>query len=208
MYKFRMPVRRAISATAGLFCALTLLAACTGAGPGGATLGDGTVVTYNQQVGPYSRSFVISGARTGEFYFQIYGQPFPQPMSDLQIAQYVTMPGWLGPTTPTTQPGPEMNRHFPVILVFNPAFRGPLTNTDCRNPGRIRTEPPRAGKVRVAAAFCIGNSIGSYLVAEQDGITGNQDPRFRRMLAQVMQLLLPVRDPMAPASRPNIPVRY
>lgn len=189
-------------------CALALfgagLSACTGTGSGGVTFGDGSVVTYNQLGPSYARSFVVTGAQTGEFYVQIFGQPFPQPMSDLQIAQHITMPQWLGPTTATTQPGERVNRNFRALLVFNPDFRGPLTDSACRNPERIQTVAPRTGRIRVAAGFCIGDRMGSYLVADQEHIPGPQDPRFPALLSQVMLLLLPDRDFKTPSGRPDI----
>ncbi|MFC3226761.1 hypothetical protein ACFOGJ_05935 [Marinibaculum pumilum] len=177
--------------------AALLLAGCAGG-----DLDDGLWITYNSQTSPYDPSFVQTAAESGAFYVEIYGQPFAARMDDQAIAQRISLPQWIGPTDATTMPGPDVNTNFRAILVFSPGFDGPLTDRACTAPGRIGTGTPRAGRVKLAAGFCIGERMGSILVAEQGGITGPQDPAFRSMLAQVMLALLPNANPNRPRGVP------
>lgn len=183
---------RRATAAAAILAAAAGLAACAGGGSG---LFGGPLITYDQQVSPYAPSFVRTAAQTGSFYVRILGEPFPGETPKEEIARRIPMPQWLGQVRATTMPGEEVNTNFFAILAFNPAFSGPLTDAACADPEAVPVQPPVAGTVRLAAGFCIGSRIGSYLVAQQEGIAGPDDPRFAAMLGQVMLALLPRYDP-------------
>ena len=141
----------------------------------------------------YSLGLVIYGARSGEMMAEIHGQPFKKPVSKQSIALAAPMPPWLPARHLTTEPGSNTPRHYRVVLTFNPAERGGVSNAcSVDNPA---VAPPQNGILRVSADYCALDRSVSHLVAQAPAASGTNDRRFRDLLAVVLASLLPANDP-------------
>ena len=102
-------------------------------------------------------------------------------------------PTFLQPTNFTTTPGPSARPQYRAVLLFNRADRA--AQPDLPEPGQGagrragRNHAPDRGVLPAAAAF------SAQVTGELEGVTGIDDPRFRRLIRQMVPLLFPPIDP-------------
>jgi hypothetical protein len=170
---------------AALVAAGALLAACVGQS-----------VIYNNSISSAYRSYDYGyGAGRRDLTTIILGNPFDvdQPAFERRlVAMLNESPTFLQPTNFTTTPGPSARLRYRAVLLFN---RAPaLPNQTCRNPQGVPVAELGA-TMRLTMMWCRHGGFLSKVTGELEGVTGIDDPRFRRLIRQMVPLLFPPIDP-------------
>lgn len=164
--------------------AVFLLVGCTG-----------QTLVYNEQLSPaYRPSEYGYGAGRRDFTTVIQGDPFQLGEETFQ-EQFVDLLNRhqpiLQPTHFTTTPGPSARPIYRAVFLFN--SQHVLPNRLCREP--LDVPAVDLGKtVRVTAAFCRWQGYLSTVTGEVEA-ESIDDPKFARLIGQMMWLLFPPVDP-------------
>jgi hypothetical protein len=132
----------------------------------------------------------------------IVGNPFAIDQAALDtklLAILNSRPTLLQPTHFTTTPGPSARPAYRAVFYFNTAIVN--YNRLCGDPAAV----PKANlesKIRLTAAFCAYGGFRSSVTGEIDGITDIDDPRFAKMVGQMLILLFPPVDPSEEKDNP------
>ena len=168
-----------------LACALGLLAACAGQS-----------IIYNERISTAYRPYDYGyGAGRRDLTTIIVGNPF-----DIDQAQFETQlvamlnqsPTFLQPTNFTTTPGPSARPQYRAVLLFNRQIV--LPSLACRAPEQIPVAE-LGETTRLTAVFCRHGGFLSTVTGELEGVSGIDDPRFNRLIRQMVPLLFPPIDP-------------
>lgn len=155
---------------------------------------DNVVIYYSNQTQPYSITFIGANIKDGYLPLRIHGDPLPRPVDPEDIAAALTLPGYISPARLTTQPT-GLNRDLAIVLVFNPAFKDSGMDVAC-GPGAAPSTQPGDGKtLRIAANLCYYGKSISTLYAAGPTPDSLEDPKFDRLMSQVIASLLPQRRP-------------
>ena len=134
-------------------------------------------------------------ASRGEMWTVVIGNPFRVPDPILESAVVGAMQGnYYGPRTQfTTRPSPAADPNYRIVVDF--AYP-PVTLPDavCNAMVPQSAGYPVGGRVEMLVAFCIGQSLQSW-VRMSAVAAGPEDPAFRRMIANAMVQLIPPYDP-------------
>jgi hypothetical protein len=170
---------------AALIAAGVLLAACAGQS-----------VIYNNSISSAYRPYDYGyGAGRRDLTTIIVGNPFDLDQAELEtrlVAMLNESPTFLQPTNFTTTPGPSARPQYRAVLLFNRAFV--LATQICRSPESVPVAELGA-TVRLTAVFCRHNGFLSQVTGELKNVAGIDDPRFRRLIRQMVPLLFPPIDP-------------
>ena len=162
-----------------------LLAACAGQS-----------LIYNNMLSPAYRPYVYGyGAGRRDLTTIIVGNPFDIDQAELEtrlVAMLNESPTFLQPTNFTTTPGPSARPQYRAVLLFNRATV--LPNRICGSPDRVPVAE-LGETMRLIAVFCRYGGFLSQVTGELEGVTGIDDPRFRRLIRQMVALLFPPIDP-------------
>ena len=173
-------MRIAVLAAAGL-----LLAACAGQS-----------LIYNNMLSPAYRPYDYGyGAGRRDLTTIIVGNPFDIDQAELEtrlVAMLNESPTFLQPTNFTTTPGPSARPQYRAVLLFNRATV--LPNRICGSPDRVPVAE-LGETMRLIAVVCRYGGFLSQVTGELEGVTGIDDPRFRRLIRQMVPLLFPPIDP-------------
>lgn len=151
---------------------------------------DNVVIYYSHQAQPYSIPFVGGNIKDGLLPVRIHGDPFPGRADAEEIAGALDVPGWMAPARLTTKPT-GISRDFAVVLVFNPAFKDSGMDIVCAAGASPPTQAGDGKTLRVAANLCYEGKSISWLYAAGPQPTGIDDPKFDRLMSQVLASLLP-----------------
>jgi hypothetical protein len=155
---------------------------------------DNVVIYYSEQTTPYSITFIGGNTKDGLLPVKIYGDPFPGRADPEEIAGALVVPGWMSPMKLTTMPT-GITRDFAVVLVFNPAYKDSGMEITCRPGAEPPTQPGDGKTLRVAANLCYEGKSISWLYAAGPQPSGIDDPKFDKLMSQVMASLLPKAGP-------------
>ena len=168
-------------AGAGAVLAALAVQACTG------------VVVYGyfrHTTAGLDSELAYAGSR-GPVHTRIYGNPFPVAKSRLASVVISEMtasaPGAAAKFSTRKAESPSPYR---MALRFN----GPRNLTDhalCDDGGGDSDAVQPAGRVHLAAAFCIGDEPLSSATGEAHNVTGVDDPRLRELVSQLTLVLFP-----------------
>jgi hypothetical protein len=166
-------------------CALVLLAACAG---------QSTI--YNEMISAAYRPYEYGyGAGRRDLTTVIVGNPFDIDQAELEtrlVAMLNESPTFLQPTNFTTTPGPSARPQYRAVLLFNRQIV--LPSQACRAPDRVPVAE-LGQTTRLTALFCRRGGYLSTVTGELQGVTGIDDPRFNRLVRQMVPLLFPPIDP-------------
>jgi hypothetical protein len=170
---------------AALIAAGVLLAACAGQS-----------MIYNNSISSAYRPYDYGyGAGRRDLTTIIVGNPFDIDQADLEtrlVAMLNESPTFLQPTNFTTTPGPSARPQYRAVLLFN---RGIVLPTQiCRSPDSVPLVELGA-TMRLTAVFCRYGGFLSQVTGELENVAGIDDPRFRRLIRQMVPLLFPPVDP-------------
>jgi hypothetical protein len=159
-----------------------------------------STVLYNQRVnGRYSPTEFGVAAGRKDLRTVVYGDPFAIGAAPFTEATVATLNRYQPPPQPThftTDPGEDANPFYRVVLVFDApglpnfqACREPLPESAQRPPGEAD------GTLYVVAAFCLNQAELTAVNGKVGGVSGVDDPKFDRLLGQVVLALFPPFDP-------------
>jgi hypothetical protein len=169
---------------------------------------DGSVVSHNYYNSAYEPGHIALAAANNPSLAVIRGDPFPQDSNGEGVL--AAMQGRnLGPRMYFSQtPRPDDKYGYKVILNFGgaaapeagyasgyPAGYGTGYGNysyQCQaGPTPAATKAPVGGEISVDAVFCVGNLMLTDASGSISGATGPDDPRFQRLIGDIMVALTP-----------------
>jgi hypothetical protein len=179
--RMRSAIRIAVVAA----CAFLLVAACAGQS-----------LIYNNMISAAYRPYDYGyGAGRRDLTTLIVGNPFDIDQAELEtrlVAMLNESPTFLQPTNFTTTPGPSARPQYRAVFLFNRQIVLPAAA--CRAPEKVPVAD-LGQTTRLTALFCRHRGFLSTVTGELNGVTGIDDPRFHRMIRQMVPLLFPPIDP-------------
>lgn len=165
----------------GLVATLAALAGCDGV----------STISSSYYNSTYSPSHVDLAAANNPSQAIVRGNPFANDRDNSAVI--AAMQGRnFGPKmyfSPTPRAGDKYG--YKVILSFGEKIS---RNYQC-GPDGVAGIPAPAGTVSLVGTFCIGDIVLTDAVGTVSGVTGPDDPRFRRLIGDVMVALTPPYDP-------------
>ena len=135
----------------------------------------------------YSPSHVVLAAANNPSQATIRGNPFPNDRDNSAVIAAMQGRNY-GPKmyfSPT--PRADDKYGYRVILSFGEKIS---RNYQCGATGPTGTPAP-AGTVALVGTFCVGDIVLTDAVGTVSGVTGPDDPKFRRLIGDVMVALTP-----------------
>ncbi len=155
----------------------------------------GQTLVYDAQLSPAYRPTEYGyGAGRRDFTTVTQGDPFQlgeQAFQEQFIALLNRNQPILQPTHFTTSPGPSARPIYRAVFLFN--TKAVIPNRLCRELPDV-PEVDLGGTVRVTAAFCRWQGYLSTVTGEVE-VDSIDDPKFERLIGQMMFLLFPPVDP-------------
>ncbi|MCA1909995.1 MAG: hypothetical protein LDL39_16710 [Magnetospirillum sp.] len=131
-------------------------------------------------------STMVHASAQGPLWVEIHGRPFAesQPGFGDKVAAAMTNQLVGRPLTLTAHRDQAAKPEFKVVLAFNPP-----ANADPRDlcAGSVATAAQPGDKVTVLAAFCDKSGLLASVQGWVAKVGDVDDPRFRRLLAQVVR---------------------
>lgn len=160
----------------------------------------GSTVLYNQRVNSrYSPTEFGVAAGRKDLRTVVHGDPFGMGEEPFVTATVATLNRYQPPPQPThftTEPGEDANPFYRVVLVFDapdlPNFQAcqePLPEAAQQPPGEAD------GTLYVVAAFCLNQAELTAVNGKVGDVAGVDDPKFNRLLGQIVLALFPPFDP-------------
>lgn len=175
------------TSAAGWLSTCLLAGACT----------DSTVLYNNFVYNRYHPTEFGVAAGRKDFRTVIHGDPFGLGEADFAAATIGVLnrhQPFLQPTRFTTDPGEDASPDHRMVLVFDQP--GMPIYQLCREP--LPTPPTGLEgdlTLHVSAAFCLHQAELTVVQGKVDGVTGIDDPKFDRLLGQIVLALFPPIDP-------------
>lgn len=160
-------------------------------GVAGCATGDITYGAYYQS--RYEPGAVALAAHQGEVPVRVLGNPFGVDDGRFRTAVIAAMQEKnAGPKLRfSAAEQPDHRYDYRVTMAFGAAELG--YNDLCR--ADLPPPPPVSDGVRGRAAFCIGGLLMSEISGRIAGAAGPDDPRFQRLIGQMVLELFPPYDP-------------
>jgi len=156
-----------------------------------------SVVHHNYYNSAYEPGHIALAAANSPSLAVIRNDPFPQDRSGEGVL--AAMQGRnLGPRMYFSQtPRPDDKYGYKVILSFGGAVPeagyapGYGASYQCQAGPAPAAAAPAGGTISVDAAFCVGNLLLTDASGSISGATGPDDPRFQRLIGDIMVALTP-----------------
>ena len=169
---------------AGSLGAVALLAAALGL----AGCADTAIVHYSYYNSAYTPGHVDLAAASGQSLAVIRDNPFPEDVDNRGVV--AAMQGRnFGPKMYFAQvQRPDDKYGYKVILDFG--SKGGSYD-ECMRPPSPPAHTPAKGEISVFAVFCVGNLLLTDALGSISGASGPDDPRFQRLIGDIMVALTP-----------------
>ena len=161
---------------------------------------DASLVHYNYYNSGYEPGHVALAAANGPSLAVIRNDPFPQDRNNEGVLAAMQARN-LGPRMYFSQTArPDDKYGYKVVLNFGAARSGDAgymgyslngASAECQAPPTPPNAAPLAGEIKVTGAFCIGDRLLTDASASISGATGPDDPRFKRLIGDMMVALTP-----------------
>lgn len=183
-------MRRICGSMAAVLGGGVLMAACAG-----------QPVLYNHFVyGGYSPTEYGVGAGRKDLRTVLHGDPFGVGEAEFASATIAILnrhQPFLQPTHFTTTPGENASPRHRMVLIFDqpriPVFK--LCRAQLPALPAKPAEPAPEHTLHVSAAFCRHGGELTAVQGKIDGVAGVDDPKFDRLLGQIVLVLFPPIDP-------------
>lgn len=161
----------------------------------------GSVISHSYYNSAYSPDHVQLAAASGTALAVIRNNPFSEDRDNAGVL--AAMQGRnLGPRIYFSQTArPDDKYGYKVILDFRPP--GPNSAYQCRSEPAPPAASPRSGQIDVTATFCVGDRLLTDAAGTISGASGPDDPRFQRLIGDIMVALTPLYDPSRGATEWN-----
>lgn len=162
---------------------------------------DGSTVHYNYYNSAYEPGHVMLAAANTPSLAVIRNDPFPQDRNNEGVL--AAMQGRnLGPRMYFSQtPRPDDKYGYKVVLNFGAASGtggsgfAPYAlaggSPQCQAQATAPSATPVSGDITVTGAFCVGDLLLTDASASIGGAEGPDDPRFKRLIGDLMVALTP-----------------
>lgn len=145
-------------------------------------------------VGYYEGDFEAA-AGTGNVAAIVVGNPFSGNSASFGDNVRALMKNQVGgsPVSFSRSTGSTNAKAYYVVVVFNPG-RGIDNNTMCQKGNQTPTTSGGSGQLSVAMVLCAGDSAKTGTSGRVSGVTSPGDSKFRALVTQVAQTLIPSTD--------------
>ncbi len=141
----------------------------------------------------YSPGHVQLAAASGPSLAVIRNNPFPGDHNNEGVLAAMQARN-IGPKMYFAQtPRPDDRYGYKVVMNFGPSIYG--TNYGCTYEPTPPTRMPPGGPITVSAAFCVGDILLTDAVGSTGAAAGPDDPRFQRLIGDIIVALTPPYDP-------------
>lgn len=154
---------------------------------------NGSIVYWNYYASAYYPGQVLLAAANNPALAVIRGNPFANDADNAGVL--AAMQGRnFGPKIYFGQtPRPDDKYGYKVVLDFGAA--GYAYASACEAGPAPPSPRPPGERIDVSGAFCVGNVLLTDASGSVGGATGPDDPRFRRLIGDIMVALTPPYDP-------------
>jgi hypothetical protein len=153
---------------------------------------DGAIIHYNYYNSAYTPSQVDLAAASGPSLAVVRNNPFPQDRDNRGVVAAMQARNY-GPRMYFDQARRAEDRYgYKVVLDFG---ERPGYLTQCAAAPAPPVVAPTNGRISVLASFCVGDLLLTDALGSIGGASGPDDPRFQRMIGDVMVALTPPYDP-------------
>jgi len=172
----------------------SLLSIAILAGAATACTSTDVVLSPTSYFGAYTPTVLNNAATTGGMLVEVIGNPFDAPKADLERSITGAMTGsHFGPHVDFVTTPPEgFSSPYRIVMVFD-SNQGYTQIKLCGQTGSIAPEPGES--VRVHTALCAADKPLTGVSGRVRDVTGPDDPKFRRLIAQITTNLLPPNNP-------------
>ena len=183
---------RAMTKSAIVGAALTLLVGCAGNFPG-------VTLTHIDIDTPYSPDYARYATAEGELASVVYGEPFGDGQSGAELLDGVDVPTWWTDarlrTQTMTDGTPTVEKSLRLVLLFNRAV--PITDRKLCEAAVPAKGPAAAdGVMTLQGAFCSGEEVLSAAFARTAVADGAGNERLQALLTSLVTNIMPNRDPL------------
>ncbi len=164
------------------------------AGTGAACTSTGVVLSPTSYYGAYTPSVLNYSATSGGILVEVIGNPFDAPKADLERSITGAMTGsHFGQQVDfVTTPPEDFRSPYRIVMVFD-STQG---YTQAKLCARTETIQPEVGEsVTAHAALCAADQPLTGVTGWVSDVTGPDDPKFGRLIAQMTTNLLPPSNP-------------
>lgn len=141
----------------------------------------------------YTPGHVQLAAASGPALAVIRNDPFPTDRNNEGVLAAMQARNF-GPRMYFTQtPRPDDKYGYKVVMNFGPSIYG--SSYSCAYEATPPSSTPPSGPITVSAAFCVGNTLLTDASGSIGEATGPTDPRFHRLIGDIMVALTPPYDP-------------
>ena len=172
----------------------SLLSLVVLAGAASACTSTDVVLSPTSYYGAYTPSVLNYSATSGGILVEVVGNPFDAPKADLERSITGAMAGsHFGPQVDfVTTPPEDFRSPYRIVMVFD-STQG---YTQAKLCAQTETIQPEAGEtVRAHAALCAAEQPLTGVNGRVSDVTGPDDPKFGRFIAQMTTNLLPPTNP-------------
>ena len=172
----------------------SLLSLVVLAGAASACTSTDVVLSPTSYYGAYTPSVLNYSATSGGILVEVVGNPFDAPKADLERSITGAMAGsHFGPQVDfVTTPPEDFRSPYRIVMVFD-STQG---YTQAKLCAQTETIQPEAGEtVRAHAALCAAEQPLTGVNGRVSDVTGPDDPKFGRFIAQMTTNLLPPSNP-------------
>jgi len=172
----------------------SLLSLVVLAGAASACTSTDVVLSPTSYYGAYTPSVLNYSATSGGILVEVVGNPFDVPKADLESAITSAMTGsHFGQQVDFVTTPPEGFRSpYRILILFDPT-QNYTANKLCKQGKSI--QPGTGEIVKVHAALCANGAALTGVSGRIGGVTGQDDPQFRRLISQITMNLLPPVNP-------------
>jgi hypothetical protein len=137
----------------------------------------------------YTPGHVQLAAASGPSLAVIRNDPFPTDRNSEGVLAAMQARNF-GPKMYFTQtPRPDDRYGYKVVMNFGPSIYG--SGYSCAYEPTPPASTPPSGPINVSAAFCVGDILLTDAAGSVGGATGPDDPRFHRLIGDIMVALTP-----------------
>ncbi|HJS30346.1 MAG TPA: hypothetical protein VJ924_00025 [Alphaproteobacteria bacterium] len=164
------------------FAAILALAGCAGV----------STVTNFYYNSAYTPAHVTLAAANNPSQAVIRGSPFANDIDNQGVIAAMQGQNW-GPKmffAPT--PRPDDLYGYKMVIAFN--GMGPNNDALCKAPP-APAKPSGGDRIDASIAFCVGEVLLTDASGHITGVSGPEDPKFKRLISDLMLTITPPYDP-------------
>lgn len=155
---------------------------------------EGSTISNTYYASLYSPGEVRLAAANNPALAVIRNNPFPNDTDNAGVLAAMQNANFGPKITFGQTPRPDDRFGYKVILDFGPSTYD--SSNACENtPTPLAAKSPPKGTLHVGATFCLDKNLLSEAAGSMEAVPGPNDPRFHRLIGDLMVALTPPYDP-------------